>query len=982
MGQSLDWTRVETLFEQALELPEVERKIFLQRQCAGQPGLYDEVYSLVLSHGSMPAPEVDSLLSSAVAVGVQQWAADSKSRTFGDGSRTADRGNHHVEALVARLEQAQPDLVIQAKLSQGGTGVVFLAKQRSLNRDVAVKVLHEYKADTNVRERFLQESRASANIKNDHVVEIYSVSDSPDIAYLVMEYIPGPSLKELIDSSVQVTPRLAAAIAQQIASGLMAAHENHLIHRDIKPANIILAGFEQDAVPASVKKVRAKLIDFGIVRDMRSQEHLTMDGSILGTPAYMSREQLFDPDTVDARSDIYGLGVTLYEMLTGTLPFRGAPHIVMRQIELAEPVAPRKLDDRIPRDLESICLKAISRSPAHRYQSAAEFREDLGRFLEGSPTSARPVPFASKCLGWCRRNRGMAASIGLGLLLVLAVVSGSLAFAWTMAAKEREITRQKSATLESRIQAVIDAHPGHLLDAIANADLGDPAAADRFKAILAADEHGTNRKVNAAIALASIDSFHTELIIDRMDDLYVSSDVCQNLLFALKRDSSAVRLLTESLAAAQRPEQQARRIILLAHLGQWEAWQAAARRLADPTVRTAIIHQYKNWHGDLNSLAPVIEIHKHEDWSWTLCAALCEIDRRSLDQPTSQALFDALSRLDDARPYATYHFAQLAIRNITPDKFEALAFQHPDCRSFAGDFHLIRLGPTRTRLGRFDTSRFEQDHPPRTVQFTRAIFVSDTEVSVEQFAEFALDEWGVESYEQWIESGAVDTQVSPNRQHPMQQVSWRDAVKFCNWLSRKNGFRPAYRLVEGQPAETPANASANEPQDSAEPVSNRWQLDQHANGFRLLTDAEWEFASRNHSQTIYFFGSDAKYFSTYGIGSSGRASQATPIRGLRPNSLGLYGMLGNVWEWVHNRFEPETFGEHEVLVDPFGPDEFTPGLDGRVYQGAELTRLTEESTRRAAGMLRPMSNTATWDSGLRCQRTNGYSFARPGIGTQ
>ena len=930
MKRSFDWNQVESLFEQVIRLPDEQRSTFMQTACGADADLLREVQSLVQSHERLQ--ETDSL-TQVVSEGVQDWATDS--RRLREDSKSVRHEIKDAMAVQARaiLEQLQPDFEVLELISRGGTGVVYRVLQKSLSREIAVKVLLTAQLDSKSRERFLRESKAAAKVKNDHVVEIFSVEDSPELTFLAMELIPGPNLKQLIQTRTRIEPETAAVIATQVAIGLEAAHRHDLIHRDVKPANIIL---DADLGDSPREEMRAKLIDFGIVRDLKSDGQ-TIDNSVIGTPAYMSPEQLFAPKDTDLRSDVYGLGMTLYEMLSGTLPFQGAPHMVMRQIDSQEPVSLRKLDDRIPRDLESICFKAISKAPGKRYQSAKEMREDLERFIAGQPTVARPIPVASKVYRWCNRNRPIAASLFLALTLVVALVSGSLAFAFTVAGKNREIQRHRVASMDTRIQAVIDSDPGHLSDAIVNLGTLEPSAKQRFHDILNDSEHGINRKLNAAVALASAGDFQSEFIINALDELYVHPNVCKNLLLALRQDDSAAELLRQSLANAEQPEEKAKRMILLMHLGEPNEWKKAATNQEDPTARTALIQLFGRWHGDLKEFSEFLFENRNEPWAWSLCEALCEVDRRSLNQRTLQHVADNLAQMKDVPSYTAYHFAQLALRNLAPARIQKIDYDHPGCRTFEGNYHLIRIEPAETKLGRFDKTRFDRDHPPRTVKLTRAYYISDAEISVGQFAEFAVDELGAASVDDWLKQGGYDQKISPSSGHPVQQVSWYDAVRFCNWLSRKHGLQPAYIRKESGQAGNQAGNQENR-QGNARTRDIRWRLDREASGFRLPTDAEWEFASRNHSTTRYFFGSDDRYFDDYGIGSSGRSIESAPVRNHRPNSNGIYGMLGNVWEWVHNRYEFEEPMEGS-LVDPYGPDSNSGGPVDRVYQGGGINTL-------------------------------------------
>lgn len=324
------------------------------------------------------------------------------------------------------------------ELGRGGMGVVVKAHDPDLDRVVAVKFLRDERADDAARERFVREARAAAGIEHEHVVTVHSVaspSDGPP--YLVMQYVEGPTLRARINAEKRLDPRTAARLAAQIADGLAAAHRRGLIHRDIKPSNVILAAGD-----------RAKITDFGLVRIKEQPGDITREGVIAGTPEYMSPEQISEPERVDERSDVYGLGVTLYEMLTGATPFRGATPMVLQQVLREEPVSPRRLNDAVPRDLETICLKAIAKETDRRYQTAGDLGDDLRRWLNGEPIHARPARRAERVWRWSRR-RPLVASLSTAVVVaVLTGITGVL-WMWSRAEDRRALAQKRLEQIET-----------------------------------------------------------------------------------------------------------------------------------------------------------------------------------------------------------------------------------------------------------------------------------------------------------------------------------------------------------------------------------------------------------------------------------------------------------------------------------------------------------------------------------------------------
>jgi WD40 repeat protein/tRNA A-37 threonylcarbamoyl transferase component Bud32 len=310
-------------------------------------------------------------------------------------------------------------------LGAGGFGTVYKARDPELDRLVAVKVPRE----TNVGqgeplERFLREARSVAQLRHPNIVSVHEVGQSGPLPYLVSEYVPGVSLADWLTAH-RPTYRQAAELVALLAEAIQYAHDHGVIHRDIKPANILL----EPAPPAGNGNAGAtlpgipRLMDFGMAKRDAGEVTMTVDGQVLGTPAYMSPEQAQgESHRVDGRSDVYSLGVVFYELLTGELPFRGNVRMLLHQVLRDEPRPPRKVDDRIPRDLETVCLKAMAKEPERRYQAAGELAGDLRRFLQGEPVRARPVGGAERLRRWCARNPTVAA---LTTAVAIALLAGT-----------------------------------------------------------------------------------------------------------------------------------------------------------------------------------------------------------------------------------------------------------------------------------------------------------------------------------------------------------------------------------------------------------------------------------------------------------------------------------------------------------------------------------------------------------------------------
>jgi eukaryotic-like serine/threonine-protein kinase len=309
-----------------------------------------------------------------------------------------------------------PGYELFREIGRGGMGVVFLARQLGLGRDVALKLIRRDVSGRRANVRFLAEAESVAAIDHAHVVRVYEFGEAEGRPYLAFEYLPGGTLADRLRGGA-LPVRTAAELMEKIALGVAAAHDRGIVHRDLKPGNVL---FDAAGEP--------KVADFGLAKrdDMKD---LTKTGVVFGTPAYMSPEQARgEARSVGPPSDVYSLGVILYECLTGRLPFVASDTWEMlRQMMTQPPVRPGRQAKGIPRDLETVCLKCLEKDGHKRYRGAAELADDLARFREGRPILARPVGTAGKLAMAARRNPVGApfavAAIGAAAAAVAGVVA-------------------------------------------------------------------------------------------------------------------------------------------------------------------------------------------------------------------------------------------------------------------------------------------------------------------------------------------------------------------------------------------------------------------------------------------------------------------------------------------------------------------------------------------------------------------------------
>lgn len=361
------------------------------------------------------------------------------------------------------------DYELLEEIARGGMGVVYKARQTSLGRIVAVKmILAGHLAEADDVKRFQSEAEAAASLAHPGIVAVHEVGLYHGRHYFSMDYIEGPNLAERVRDQ-PLPPRRAAGYVQSIAAAVHYAHGQGVLHRDLKPSNILLDASDQ-----------VHVTDFGLARRIEMGSKLTQTGQILGTPSYLAPEQAEGKRAlIGPASDIYALGVILYELLTGRPPFQSdSPVETIRQVLDTEPVSPRLLNPAVPRDLETICLKCLQKEPHKRYGTAEHLGDDLRRFLAGEPITARPVGSAERAWRWCRRNPAVASLVAsLLVLLMLLAIASPIAAAYQRELRhqaetlvndkdgllaenselisnlEASVAEQKAATTESRRQA-------------------------------------------------------------------------------------------------------------------------------------------------------------------------------------------------------------------------------------------------------------------------------------------------------------------------------------------------------------------------------------------------------------------------------------------------------------------------------------------------------------------------------------------------
>jgi WD40 repeat protein/serine/threonine protein kinase len=398
------------------------------------------------------------------------------------------------------------------RVGRGTFGTVWRARDTHLDRIVALKIPHaSLLSSPAYRERFEREARAAAQLRHPGIVRLYEVVQINDSPVFVSEFINGVSLGDMIAVKSLTFPEAARLVAD-IADALDYAHSRGLVHRDIKPGNIMVETEAQDQTeatrgegrgtwegkkadgegkgntahhvsatrsPLPATRLRPVIVDFGLALRAEVEIVMTIDGQIIGTPAYMSPEQAkAEARAIDGRSDIYSLGVVLYQLLCGELPFRGSKAMIVHQLLYEEPRPPRSVNDKIPRDLETVCLRAMAKSPSRRFQRARDLADELRRYLAGEPIRSRSVGRTERAWRWCRRNPLIAWSAVIAAVTLIIGSGVSIYFGIRASRGEHLAIEAKRASDRSRYVAQINLAQ----QALANSQFG------RAEELLAAQE--------------------------------------------------------------------------------------------------------------------------------------------------------------------------------------------------------------------------------------------------------------------------------------------------------------------------------------------------------------------------------------------------------------------------------------------------------------------------------------------------------------
>ncbi len=396
------------------------------------------------------------------------------------------------------------------RIGAGSFGAVWRARDKELDRTVAVKIPRKGDLDSEGVQRFLREAQAAAQLRHPNIVSVHEVGREDDTLYIVSDFIRGPTLKERLGTCC-FTPHEACDMCVQIADGLDHAHSAGVVHRDLKPGNILL---DDEGMP--------HIVDFGLASRDVGEVTMTLEGRVFGTPAYAPPEQARgDASQADRRSDVYSLGVVLFEVLTGERPFRGNVQMVLQHVIQDDAPSPRSFNGNVPRDLETICLKCLEKSPGKRYQTAGNLRDDMKRYLDGIPIHARPVSSVERGKKWIGRHPTISL---LTTCIVLITITAVTAISWQW---RKAVAAQKNHA-RVQIDLLLNAEPEVVPSVVSNLDDFRVWVDPPLKELLSGKDLSKKHRFRVHLALLPMESESAEylsqelLAVNRNADLAIA----------------------------------------------------------------------------------------------------------------------------------------------------------------------------------------------------------------------------------------------------------------------------------------------------------------------------------------------------------------------------------------------------------------------------------------------------------------------------
>lgn len=723
-----------------------------------------------------------------------------------------------------------------ALLGEGSFAEVWEATDTTLGRNVAIK-FPKVKDKANQSACFLFEGRNVASMKHPGIVELFEISNDPDFPFLVLELVDGVTLREWCRFTESGFKAIADLISQS-AQAIHYAHQHGLVHQDLKPENILVE-----------LEGRVKITDFGL---SVSSMDIKDGDEIAGTPVYMSPEQAIG-DVHSPISDVFSLGVILFELLTNELPFIGSSKTeYIASLTKSRAVRCKDRNPRVPRALASICDKCLAHDRKNRFQSAIELADELDRFVNGQIVLVERWNLTHVSMTTWKKYRFAIFPV-LGISTVLFVTLAALIVRNARVNRQARTNRlellAKSFFHGTAQEAVLLYH-----EVVKEPDLQTDKSEEPVlycRNLMVKLGRGENCSSAFFERLSEYPDAEGSGIVQsiRMPLAIKECRKCLESLLELERDSDL--------------EKKLRRLILLAHLQGPEVLQPLSRHKEDPTLRTALIECIARFNGGFHEIVSLLSRTQDADLQYVLLLAVGlaaeqhrEVDRGELATSIRRIRLEA----GDSGVKSAYDWAMKRLKVPSEQLVE-----------------LVSANGCTQRIVGLDFIAVETFEDQRTNESRQTFFISRSEVPSWLFVEFAASVDGPES-RNWA-GVSYDSPESPARFFPL----W-DVPRFCNWLSVRCNRSPAY-LLGGS-----VNFGNNE----------NWEVNLKCNGVRLPSENEWENAARDRCNTKYFWGSTVEHVELFASASPHfKSNRIANIETSMPNRRGFFDILGSVEECCH-----------------------------------------------------------------------------------